>query len=44
LPARGCSVIVFETYAAKGKSRASGAPNTRRAAIASNVPEPLITR
>ena len=35
LPARGSSVIVFETYAEKGNSRSKTSPKTRRAAIAS---------
>ena len=41
LPARGAGVIVFETKALKGKLSSSASPNTRRAAIASKVPEPL---
>jgi hypothetical protein len=35
LPARGCSVIVFETNALNGKRSSSASPNARRAAIAS---------
>src|SRR3954451_3682811 len=43
LPWRGSRVTVLETNAAKGKRSSSASPNTRRAAIASNVPEPLTT-
>ena len=43
LPARGSGVIVFETKAEKGNCRSSASPKARRAAIASKVPEPLIT-
>src|SRR6478752_1285095 len=43
LPARGCSVIVFDTNAAKGKLSSMASPKAVRAAIASNVPEPLMT-
>ena len=43
LPARGSGVIVFETKAENGNSSSSRSPNARRAAIASNVPEPLMT-
>ena len=42
-PARGSGVIVFETKAENGKSSSSASPNARRAAIASNVPEPFST-
>ena len=42
LPARGASVIVLETKALNGKPSSSASPNARRAAIASNVPEPLM--
>ena len=43
LPVRGSGVIVFETKAEKGNSSSSSSPNTRLAAIASKVPEALIT-
>ena len=43
LPARGSGVIVFETKAENGNSSSNRSPNARRAAIASNVPEPLMT-
>src|SRR5438270_59582 len=43
LPSRGTSVTVLETKAANGKDPSSSSPKTRRAAIASNVPEALIT-
>ena len=42
LPCRGSSVTVFETNAANGKCSISSSPNARCAAIASNVPEPLM--
>ena len=44
LPWRGASVTVLETKAANGNCSSSASPNTRRAAIASNVPEPLMIR
>ena len=43
LPWRGSSVIVLETKAANGNRSSSASPKARRAAIASNVPEPLTT-
>ncbi len=43
LPALGSGVIVFETNAENGNSARSSSPKTRRAAIASNVPDALTT-
>ena len=43
LPWRGSSVIVFDTNAWNGKRSRSASPKARRAAIASNVPEPFRT-
>ena len=43
LPARGSGVIVLDTKALNGKSSRSASPNARRAAMASNVPEPFST-
>src|SRR3954471_7561481 len=43
LPARGSSVIVFDTNASNGKFSSSASPKVRCAAIGSNVPEPFIT-
>ena len=40
MPARGSSVIVFETKAEKGKRSSRTSPKARRAAIASKVPLP----
>ena len=42
-PWRGATVTVLETKAAKGKRSSSASPNVRSAAMASKVPEPLIT-
>src|SRR5437588_10428463 len=43
LPPRGRRVMVLVTKAANGKLRSSSSPNAARAAIASKVPDPLIT-